>query len=216
MKSFIRNYLKILALTITALVFVLTSFYFIMNYYHSEELKRQIYISENDINYKNYKEKLASINTNLIKFRNIKNPSNDDRKMYDRLVTCYNSLDSFGTLSKMNVNTYHSSKEIHDLGSKFESYVLNNCWATNLSFLKQDDVPEKYKAVAPFISNYVNTISSQIDNSLSEIENNGSYFYSTNISSATIRNYLTSDYSMIARSYNDFASIVLELSFNVI
>ena len=47
---------------------------------------------------------------------------------------------------------------------------------------------------------------------LDEIKNNSSYYFNTNISSATIRNNLLSDYNIIASSYNEFAKMVLTLS----
>ena len=61
MKNFIKEYLNIIAYSTIGLIFVITSFYLIMNYYHSEEVKTTIYVSENDINYQGYKDKLEKI-----------------------------------------------------------------------------------------------------------------------------------------------------------
>ena len=43
-------------------------------------------------------------------------------------------------------------------------------------------------------------------------QNNSSYFYTTSITSSTIRNSLLADYSIIANSYNSFADNILLLS----
>ena len=40
-----------------SLVFVVASFYLVMTYYHSEEVKTTVYVSQNDINYQSYKKR---------------------------------------------------------------------------------------------------------------------------------------------------------------
>ena len=64
----------------------------------------------------------------------------------------------------------------------------------------------------PYVENSINLINNQINFSLDEIENNGSYFYTTGVTSITIRNSLASDYRIIFNSYQELANIILELS----
>ena len=47
---------------------------------------------------------------------------------------------------------------------------------------------------------------------MEEIQNNSSYYFSTNVSSSTIRNSLSSDYTIIANSYIEFANILINIS----
>ena len=61
MKRFIKEYLKVISYAALGLIFIVASFYLVMNYYHYEELKRPLYISSGDVNYLNYQEKLNEI-----------------------------------------------------------------------------------------------------------------------------------------------------------
>ena len=50
---------------------------------------------------------------------------------------------------------------------------------------------------------------------MEEIQNNSSYYFSTNVSSSTIRNSLSSDYTIIANSYIEFANILINICFEM-
>ncbi len=212
MKKFISEYLKIIAYTSLGLVFMITSFYLLINYYHSAELKNHIYISSNDINYKEYQTKLIEIsnNLNIYKAKKLDNPIYD--KMYNKLLTCNTVLKEEGTLRTFETDKYHPSNDVYQLGTTFQSNALNICYALHLSYLNKEDAPKEFKKFAPFIQNTVNILSNQTQFALDEIKGNSSYFYSTNITSSTIRNPLESDYQIISSSYNEFASVILELS----
>ena len=212
MKRFIKEYLKVISYAALGLIFIVASFYLVMNYYHYEELKRPLYISSGDINYLNYQEKLNEISNNLNEFRS-KNSTNDNLKtMYNKLLTCQTVLQSDGTLANLPVNTYFNSHDIYELGSKFQTDVLNVCWALHLSYLTEEEVALEFQDVAPYVTSSINTIHNQVNFALAEIQNNSSYFYTTNITSSTIRNYLSADYTMISNAYNEFADIILNLS----
>ncbi|MBQ8891427.1 MAG: hypothetical protein IJ068_01010 [Bacilli bacterium] len=215
MKKFIKDYIKIISTTLIGLVFVLASFYLMINYNHSEEIKKQVYISYNDSRYQEGQEILRKINDNLVKFQNNSNKSNAKVLMYNSILNCYNVLQSEGTFFTLKPEKSYSSYEIYELGENFQSKLINSCYVLNLSYLKTEDLPNEFKDVAPFVTSYVDSINANVQDSLAEIENNSSYFYTTNITSATIRNYLNSDYSTIANAYIDFANIILNLSENI-
>ncbi|MBR3660989.1 MAG: hypothetical protein IKN63_03690 [Bacilli bacterium] len=228
MKKFIKDYLKIIAYSIIGLVFVLASFYLIMNYNHNEELTKNIFISNNESNYIAHQELLTNINNNLNIFKNKKNKTNSDKQIADRLERCYNVLNSDSSFSKIELNKEYTAYDIYKIGADLQNNIINECWNTNFSFLvannntnRQDstdkslnstEIPKKIKIVLPILNKYVSTINDNVTDSLKEIQNNSSYFYTTNIASATIRNYLGSDYSTIVKSYNDFTSIILYLT----
>ena len=212
MKNFIKEYIKIIGITLTGLVFILASFYLIMNYNHSEEIKKTIYIGENELYFKTHKDILKELSNNLITYRNKKSSNKAYNMMYESLSSCYNVLQKEGTLSRINPNNNYTSFEIYNLGDTFQNDVMNSCYVLNLSYLKTDDVPSEFKSIAPIVVSYVESINNNISDSLSEIQNNSSYFYTTRITSATVRNYLSSSYKTISSSYNDFAEILLYLS----
>ena len=209
MKKFITEYLNIIAISIAGFVFVLASFYFVINYYHSEELKKQIYIAQSDSKLNTYRETVNNIKNNLVAFQNKKITTGPSFSMYNNLSICHTAL--MDDYYKMETNRYYSANDIYDLGGKFQSNILNTCWALHLSSIKESKLKD-YKKLSPFISSYINTISKKTTNALDEIMNNSSYFYTTNITSITIRDYLTSDYNIIVDSYQDFANIILYLS----
>ena len=212
MKKFIKDYIKVIGITLTGLVFILASFYLIMNYNHSEEISKTIYIGENDILYQKQKNTLNQLSNNLIIYKNKKINNEAYNIMYENLLSCYNVLQRDGTFSKINPNNTYTSFEIYNLGDKFQNDVMNSCYVLNLSYLKTSDVPKEFKSIAPIIVSYIESINKNLNDSLLEIQNNSSYFYTTKITSTTIRNYLNSSYKTIANSYNDFAEILLYLS----
>lgn len=209
MKEFIREYIKIIAFSIMGFIFVLTSFYFVINYYHGEEIKRQIYIGQNDSHLNTYKETVDKIKVNLDNFKSKKITTGPYFSVYNTLSTCHLTLTA--NYYNMETNRYYSPNDIFKLGGNFQSDVLNNCWALHLSSLKDSNARD-FKKISPFVSNEINSISSKTKFALEEIMNNSSYFYTTKITSVTIRNYLNSDYNMIVDSYQEFANIVLYLS----
>jgi len=212
MKKFLKEYLRIIAVSITGLIFSLASFYLIINYYHSIELQKEIYIGESDLNYKKYRETLKQIDDNLTKFGQKKSNNSEYLKMYHKLTSCYSVLNKSGTLATLSPNKQYNSYDIYLLGTSFQSELLNTCWALQLSYIKNDDIIEPFKTVSPFLVNNVSLMGKRVDNALHEISNNSSYFYSTKVASITVRDYLSSDYLMIAESYNDFANVILSLS----
>ena len=210
MKKFIKEYLKIIATTLTGLVFIIASFYLMMNYNHSEEIKKTIYISGNDVEYQEIQKLLNKIEINLNSFKNTSNK--DHLLMYNSLVNCYNIMQDTDTLYRIKPGSEYTATDIYNLGTNFQSKIISSCYNKNLEYLQSDNVPKEYKSVSPFITSYVNSINENVSDSLAEIQNNSSYFYTTSITSDTIRNYIVSDYNTIVNAYMDFAKIILNLS----
>ena len=216
MKKFIKNYLNLIAMSITGMVFVFASFYILMNYNHNEELKKNIYIGDNEVNYTAHKEKLNNLNDNLNKIKNKKNVNSKYREIVNGLSECYTVLQSKESFAGIQTNKEYNSYEIHQLGTNFQNNVLNLCWNVGLGTLsndtKENSLPTTLKNIKPIIEDYISSIEYNLSDSLDEIKNNSSYFYTTSIASATVRNYLGSDYQSIAKSYNDFVNILVRIS----
>ena len=212
MKKFIKEYLNIIACAIIGFVFVLTSFYLVMNYYHSDEIKNYIYVGETDGKLAEYKTTIDKIKTNLNNYTKVRKTNNQYERIYQDLSTCTNVMTEQGLLYTMEVNRYYTPYDIYKLGGNFQSKALNTCWALHLSSLSDEKNPDDIKNIAPFVSNHVKLITKNTSNALEEIQNNSSYFFTTKVTSTTIRNYLQSDYSMVVDSYQEFADIVLNLS----
>ena len=212
MKKFIKDYLNIIAFCIIGFVFILSSFYFVMNYYHYDELKGRVYVGENDGKLVNYRNTIDEIKINLDKFKAKKSTNTSYEKLYQSLSTCHLVMTGQDVYYKMEMNRYYDPHDVYVLGGKFQSEILNKCWALHLSSIKDEKNDEIIKNVAPFVNDEVNTIINQTTTALEEIQSNSSYFYTTKISSMTIRNYLSVDYSTITDSYQQFADLVLDLS----
>ena len=116
-----------------------------------------------------------------MEFRNKKISNQAYQTMYQSLVNCYNILQEEGTFSKINPNNIYTSYEIYKLGEKLQSKVFNSCYVVNLGYLKTDEVPKEFKDIAPYIVSYTDSINENVSDSLLEIQNNSSYFFSTNI-----------------------------------
>lgn len=212
MKGFIKDYLRIIAFTITGLILMVSGFYIMINYYHSKEVETTLYITSGDLKYQNYQTKLTEIKDNLDKFQSKTNKSAANKIMYNKLLTCQSVLAGEGTLATLKTDNYYGANDIYKLGNKFQSDVLNICYALHLSYLNGEKAPKEFQTVTPYIVKSVDSISNQVNFALDEIQNNSSYFYTTSITASTVRNYLNADYTLIANAYNDFASIILNLS----
>ena len=215
MKEFIKEYLNIIAGAIIGFVFVLTSFYLVMNYYHYTELDKSIYIDNNDMRLNEYKETVNKIKNNLDTYSNTRKDNNKYENIYQNLSTCYNVMTAKDLYYKIETNRYYKPYDLYLLGGKFQSDVLNICWALHLSSIGEESYPKEVRRYAPLVKNNVKTIIRKTSDAMDELQNNSSYFFTTKITSATVRNYLTSDYETIVNSYQEFANIVLNLS-NVI
>lgn len=212
MKKFITDYLNIIIYCILGLVLMIASFYLFINYYHSEEVKTTIYVSDTDAKYLNYKQNIETLDNNLTKYKNSTNKDKSKDTLYNKLYTCSHILKDTGTFYQVIPNQFYTNHDIYQLGSKFQTDILNICYASHLSYLTTNEVDENLQIVGSFLKNDVNILSNQIKFAMEEIQNNSSYYFSTNVSSSTIRNSLSSDYTIIANSYIEFANILINIS----
>lgn len=201
MKKFINEYFKIIEVTIIGLVFIISSFYLMMNYYHSLEISEEVYISNNDRNYLAYRETISQIEKNL---RSYNTKTGLYKQIHNGLTKCVNLMKKDGTLYSIKPNTFMNGYDIYLLGSNFETNLYNSCYAFQLNESNLD--------ISEFIDLNAKTINSNVAFAINELKNNSSYHFTTNITKTTIRNNLHADYTAIANSYNDFANLILEVS----
>lgn len=212
MKEFIKEYIRLIANTTILLILMVASFYIFINYYHAKEISQRIYVGTGDVNTLNYKSTLEEINTNLNNFSSKRVQDRELTNLYVKLLSCNNLLKSNETLNTIEENKYLNVLDVYNLGTKLQSDLLNACWALNLSYLNEVEKDSVFYDIAPYITENMETLFNQTDFALLEIQNNSSYFYTTSITSSTIRNSLLADYSIIADSYNSFADNILLLS----
>lgn len=216
MKEFLKGYIKIISYTVIGLVFMISSFYLFINYFHSKEISEGIYVTNLDTKYTEYKSNLLEISNNLnsYKARSTNNKNDKLNSLYSKLLTCNGVMVDEGTLATLKTERVLGYYDLYQLGSKFQSSLLNICWAIQLSYVTEEDNPNlgDLKLMGPYIQNSMNLINNQVSNALNSLQANSSYHYSTEITSLTIRHELGVDYDMIAGSYVDFSKIILELS----
>ena len=109
-----------------------------------------------------------------------------------------------GSLYSVKTNTYINSYDVYILGSNFESNLYNACYALHLN--------DSNLEISEFVDLTAKTINSNVSSAVSELKNNTSYHFTTNITESTVRNNLLVDYKIITESYDNFASLILELS----
>ena len=115
MKKFLSDYLNIIIYTIIGFTFMIASFYLMINYYHSQEIKTPIYVADNEIKYTSYRNTIQALDTSLSKYKR-----SDDkvrRDLYNKVSTCRNILKSEGTLytlqTNQTLNSYDSQKQYY-------------------------------------------------------------------------------------------------------
>ena len=115
MKKFITDYLNIIIYCILGLVLMIASFYLFINYYHSEEVKTTIYVSDTDAKYLNYKQNIETLDNNLTKYKDILLLQMKQGKIIDFYT---------GSSLKENETLYLYSKSL-----KVVKELLSNIWA---------------------------------------------------------------------------------------
>lgn len=207
MKKLINDYIKVVTYIFLGLTFMISSFYLLINFYHSSELKRTIYMDSADSKLTSYQLSLDKLNSSLNRFNAIENK--EYLELNSNLHSCYTILKSDETLLKFKPFEYYNYYDVYTIGSYFQNNLVNMCY---LSYLKTNLDKKEYDKISGLVASNMNNLDKQVQYALDELSNNGSYYFTTNVTSSTVRDTLTSDFEIISSSYINFIDTLVEIS----
>ena len=217
MMDFVRQYCHIIAYSLMGLVFAFASFFLIINLYHQSEVSKTYTFSANDTS-------LANLNTTLAHSKELLevNASNYHGSLTEFQVStadkylnqCLIALDNdiYKEVSKRRTITI---LDVYELREAYENQVLADCYPKLLWFADAENQGFKNDYLIQnenVLKLYLDDMKVRTNYLKSDILNNSSYFFNTNLSSNIIRHNVREGFYETLTAYQDVASLVEELS----
>ena len=193
MKTLLNEYINIVMYTICGVLLVLSSYNILINYNHAVYLNQKVVVSDNDNNYRVYKENVLKIESKLSK---IKKGSNE----YNALQNTLNLMKKDGAyylLPGSKLGYY----ELYNLNNYFIDTIINNGWVSSLKQVNSFNTTINNSLINVLInsSDYINK----------ELLNNSNYHY--DVKNNEIRKTIDEEYNAIISNYRNFSNLVIEL-----
>lgn len=202
MSKKIRNYLGLLAYTITGLIFGFAFFLLFLNIYHTSEVNSKYVKSSEEIDA--YNEFSGSLT--LLKNKIDKINLNDEKKINisNRLNSCIKSLSNEEFLN------YVKKKKIDDLDiyqmkNVFQNEIVDGCLVKQLYTMTEDN---DNKDILPFIKNDIDILLANMSYVEDNLLDNSSYKFSSNFSKTNIYNAKQESYYQVVNSYRRVVDLV--------
>lgn len=202
MSKKIRNYLGLLAYTITGLIFGFAFFLLFLNIYHMSEVNSKYVKSSEEIDA--YNE--FSGNLTLLKNKIDKINLNDEKQINisNRLNSCVKSLNNEEFLN------YVKKKKIDDLDiyqmkNVFQNEIVDGCLVKQLYTMTEDN---DNKDILPFIKNDIDILLASMSYVEDNLLDNSSYKFSSNFSKTNIYNAKQESYYQVVNSYRRVIDLV--------
>ena len=202
MSKKIRNYLGLLAYTITGLIFGFAFFLLFLNIYHTSEVNSKYVKSSEEIDA--YNEFSGSLT--LLKNKIDKINLNDEKKINisNRLNSCIKSLSNEEFLN------YVKKKKIDDLDiyqmkNVFQNEIVDGCLVKQLYTMTEDN---DNKDILPFIKNDIDILLANMSYVEDNLLDNSSYKFSSNFSKTNIYNAKQESYYQVVNSYRRVVDVV--------
>lgn len=202
MSKKIRNYLGLLAYTITGLIFGFAFFLLFLNIYHTSEVNSKYVKSSEEIDA--YNE--FSGNLTLLKNKIDKINLNDEKQINisNHLNSCVKSLNNEEFLN------YVKKKKIDDLDiyqmkNVFQNEIVDGCLVKQLYTMTEDN---DNKDILPFIKNDIDILLASMSYVEDNLLDNSSYKFSSNFSKTNIYNAKQESYYQVVNSYRRVIDLV--------
>lgn len=202
MSKKIRNYLGLLAYTITGLIFGFAFFLLFLNIYHMSEVNSKYVKSSEEIDaYNEFSDNLTLLKNKIDKIN-----LNDEKQINisNRLNSCVKSLNNEEFLN------YVKKKKIDDLDiyqmkNVFQNEIVDGCLVKQLYTMTEDN---DNKEVLPFIKNDIDILLASMSYVEDNLLDNSSYKFSSNFSKTNIYNAKQESYYQVVNSYRRVIDLV--------
>lgn len=202
MSKKIRNYLGLLAYTITGLIFGFAFFLLFLNIYHMSEVNSKYVKSSEEIDaYNEFSDNLTLLKNKIDKIN-----LNDEKQINisNRLNSCVKSLNNEEFLN------YVKKKKIDDLDiyqmkNVFQNEIVDGCLVKQLYTMTEDN---DNKDILPFIKNDIDILLASMSYVEDNLLDNSSYKFSSNFSKTNIYNAKQESYYQVVNSYRRAIDLV--------
>lgn len=220
MKKMMLEYLNIIAYTITGLVFGLTFFLLILNFYHYRDINITYKKCNND---KQIEQelitKLNKIDDNIKNVEINKYKGTEDisslSNINNRLSMCTKSIN---TLEFQNIllNEKVTIKNVYDMIQFYQDNIANECLIKQLYelFLDEDNKINisNLQTIAPFIRKNIDQLIKAPDYMQKVIKNNSSYMFSSQESKNELYNQTKDSYYALLDNYSQAIDFIYDIS----
>lgn len=221
MKKFIIEYIRIIGYTIVGLVFAYSSFYLLINLYHSKELARTVNIEvKEDAAYVSVGNKVEQVKNNISSFSSSKYkgsiPVHYLLTIQGRIENCARQFENETFLNlkdKKSLTVY----DIEQLRRSYQNDVLSTCLVEQLYDLAVVDQTDRYpieslKQIAPYMELDIKNLLASYNYITADILNNHIYYFTTDHTYTNLFGRQKLAYSELMASYNRAADLLVKVS----
>lgn len=214
--NFLKQYIKIINYALMGLVFAFASFYLLSNAYHYLEIRKDFItdFSAQPLTI-DFKKKLQKVSTNVANFNANTYKGNMSvnqmQVIHQNLKTCLNSFNN-PTIQEMMNKKVINIIDVYKLNESYENDILSQCivnslyWTTTIT---ETNFNSPYLVNnANLMKLYVNSLLNDTSYLKKDLLNNSSYFYSTSISSSSIKSNTKDGFYEVMGAYSKAASYV--------
>lgn len=219
MKKFFIEYINIIGYTITGLVFGLSFFILLLNFYHSREIA-DVYVKNSDFVdvYTKNKDKIEQIRTNISSFN-----ANNYRGEVDQLtlmnikskldmcISKYETTDANKIFTKKEVGI----QDVYDLLGEYQTDIINDCITLQIYSINVNNNTSRLKSfstIKPFIDSNAKMLMSDLDYVKRNLQTTSAYSFSSNYDKTNIFQMSRDSYARIESSYENSLNLVLTVS----
>ena len=219
MKNILLEYANIIGYTVTGLIFGLSFFLLIINFYHMQELSETISVETyNNDNKQLIEQKINTIKNNISVYS--QNSYTGNLNIYGlntsqiKLQECVNIIESdemMSYLSKSNIGI----RDVYDFTGDFRNNILNDCLVMQIkSMFNTDTIATlpNYNIIKPYVDLNVNNLVQSVGYVQSNIENSDHYYYSTSTNKSNFFDLTNDSYLEIVNNYQQTLDLLVEIS----
>lgn len=221
MKKLLLEYLRIIAYTVTGLIFGLAFFLLFLNFYHYKELNTTYTKSDTDlIASTNIKNDMAIVTTNISTFDMNTYVGKDDlyslASVKSRLELCVKNINNEEALALIDKKTVNI-QDVYRLQQLYQTNVANECLVKQLYDLTPTDGTSTIKInslnnMAPFFKDDIDELLVATTYIQSSIKNNSSYTFSSDSAKLNILDPTKDSYFQIVSAYQKASTFVKDVS----
>ena len=219
MKKILLEYANIIGYTVTGLIFGLSFFLLIINFYHMQELSETISVEAyNNDNRQLIEQKINTIKNNISVYS--QNSYTGNLNIYGlntsqiKIQECVNIVESdemMNYFSKSNIDI----RDVYNFTGDFRNNVLNDCLVMQIkSMFNTDTIATlpNYNIIKPYVDLNVNSLVQSVGYIQSNIENSDHYYYSTDVNKSNFFDLTNDSYFEIVNKYQQTLDLLVEVS----
>lgn len=219
MKKILLEYANIIGYTVTGLIFGLSFFLLIINFYHMQELSETISVETyNNDNRQLIEQKINTIKNNISVYS--QNSYTGNLNIYGlntsqiKIQECVNIVESdemMNYFSKSNIDI----RDVYNFTGDFRNNVLNDCLVMQIkSMFNTDTIATlpNYNIIKPYVDLNVNSLVQSVNYIQSNIENSDHYYYSTDVNKSNFFDLTNDSYFEIVNKYQQTLDLLVEVS----